>query len=191
MIDGLILAGGESLRMGCDKAGLRVGGKTLLQHQIDQMYTEVGQLFVAKNATLNEATINNVVFVEDFYTGRAGPLSGALAALNASSAEFLWVMPCDSYGFDGLLRQQLLRALADTGADIAYIKHQGNRHPLLAVWRTSIKEALSVYLQAGGRSVLKWYASMPAVAVDCIVEKGQCCNMNTPEDFQALLDTLC
>lgn len=190
MVDGLILAGGQSVRMGRDKAGLMVAGKTLLQHQIERMRPEVGQLFVAGNALPAVISGQDVTVVADFFGKPEGPLSGALAALNASTAEFLWIMPCDSFGFNGMLKQRLLQALAESGADIAYVEHAGNVHPLLAVWRTSVKPALLAYLQAGERSVLKWYGTMPAVAVEYAVEQGQCCNMNTPADFQALLDSV-
>ncbi len=178
------------MRMGRDKAGLMVAGKNLLQHQIDRMRPEVGQLFVAGNAVPAEISGQDVTVVADFFGKPEGPLSGALEALNASTAVFLWIMPCDSFGFNSMLKQRLMQALAETGADIAYVVHAGNVHPLLAVWRTSVKPVLADYLQAGERSVLKWYGTMQALAVECAVEKGQCCNMNTPADFQALLDNL-
>lgn len=190
MIDGLILAGGQSLRMGCDKAGLMVAGKTLLQHQMDSMCPEVGRLFIAGNAESANISAPNVAVVADFFKDFEGPLSGALGALQASDASFLWIMPCDSFGFNALLKEQLLGALHKSGADIAYLVHEGNAQPLLAVWRTSVKPELLVYLQAGERSVLKWYGTMHAVAVECNVAKGQCCNMNTPADFQALLNSV-
>jgi molybdenum cofactor guanylyltransferase len=191
LIDGVILAGGQSLRMGRDKAGLRVAGKTLLQHQSEMMCPQVLQLFIAGNVAGAGVSMPGVIVLEDFFKNSAGPLSGALAALNASSASFMWIMPCDSFGFNGSLKEQLLRALQESGADIAYVKCGNNVHPLLAVWRTGVKDKLLTYFQSGERSVLKWYASMPVFAVEYTMAKGQCCNMNTPEDYQALLDNLC
>ncbi len=191
IIDGVILAGGQSLRMGRDKASLMVAGKTLLQHQIEQMQPQVKQIFIAGNAITADISQQNVLMIADVFKQYEGPLSGALSALNTTNADFLWIMPCDSFGFGDDLKCRLLDALTESGADIAYLEQDGNAHPLMAVWRTTVKNTLFQYLQSGERSVLKWYKTMPFVGVACTVGKGQCCNMNTPEDFQALLDTLC
>jgi molybdenum cofactor guanylyltransferase len=191
MIDGLVLAGGKSQRMGMNKAHLMVGDKTLLQHQVDAMRPLVAQVFVAGNALKTCEPYNDTIQITDFFAGAEGPLSGALSALKASKAEYLWIMPCDSFGFNKTLKEQLLQALCEDGADIAYVTHNNNRHPLLAVWRSNMQQPLRMYLESGERAVLKWYDTLNTVRVEFPLQKGQCFNMNTPEEYQALLSDLC
>lgn len=193
-IDGLILAGGQSRRMGRDKALLPVGGRALLLHQLAWMCPVVGRLYVALNVVQLPhgvaPAMPGVQLLPDALPGREGPLAGILPALQASSADLLWIMPCDTYGLGVDLQQALLEALQASGADIAYARQGGDDHPLLALWRTSLKDALQAFLEAGGRSVFRWYATQQAVAVELPSQVGQSCNLNTPEDYQRLLDSL-
>lgn len=199
-VDGLILAGGQSLRMGRDKALLPVAGRALLLHQVAQMCPVVGQLFVAPNvvplaavALANpgtEAGAPGVVLLPDALPGREGPLAGVLPALQASSAGLLWIMPCDTFGLGAPVLAALHQALQESGADIAYARQGDDDHPLLALWRTSVRDALQTFLAAGGRSVFRWYATQHVVAVDIAQQAGQCFNLNTPQDYQQLLEGL-
>ena len=99
-------------------------------------------------------------------------------------------MPCDSYGLTVSLKDKLLRALEQAGADIAYATQSGDDHPLVAIWRTSIKDKLQAFMDDGGRSVFRWYATQKVATVDIPVVRGQCFNMNTLEDYQDLLKEL-
>jgi molybdopterin-guanine dinucleotide biosynthesis protein A len=177
--------------MGRDKASLMVLGQTLLHRQIAMMRPGVVRLFIVGTSDLEIPNVQNIIKLGDYYQGREGPLSGVLAALQASSADFLWLMPCDSYGVAPSLLEVLLQSLCESGADIAYLRCDDKEHPLMAVWRSAVKGRLLQYMEAGGRSVFKWYATMNVVAVEMDEVKGQFCNINTPADYQALLGTLC
>lgn len=191
MMDGVVLVGGNSVRMGRDKASLLVAEKTLLHHIITMMRPEVVRLLVVGNQRIVPSVLDDVILVNDIYPGSEGPLSGVLAALQVSSADFLWIMTCDNYGFTSDLLAALLQRLSETGADIAYLNCGGREHPLMAVWRTRVKDDLGDYLQAGGRSVFKWYATQRVEIVTMPMLPQQFCNINTPEDYQALLDAVC
>ncbi len=70
-IAGAILAGGKSSRMGRDKAGLPLCGKTLLQYMGD----------ILKNAGIKNIYISHPDFIADIIP-ESGPLSGVHAILN-------------------------------------------------------------------------------------------------------------
>ena len=48
-IIGIILAGGKSSRFGEDKSNIRLGNKTLLDHTIDKIEKEFGEILIISN----------------------------------------------------------------------------------------------------------------------------------------------
>ena len=190
MIDGLILAGGQSRRMGQDKASLMVANKTLVSYEIEMMAPEVNQLIIARGEQPPVGADSNVLIIKDFYQGSEGPLSGLLAAMQMSEADYLWVMSCDNYGFTVEIKHSLCRAIEASGADIAYAKINGRLQPLMAIIKTHLQDSLLVYLEQGERSVMKWYKTLNTVVVDISPETVFYSNINTPDDYQALLKSL-
>lgn len=86
MLLGIVLAGGQSRRMGEDKALLNWEGKTLLEHAT-QLLQEVGcdEVFVSRNAPH---------CIKDIYPGK-GPVAGIHACLAASESFEALVIPVD------------------------------------------------------------------------------------------------
>lgn len=188
-VDGLILAGGQSVRMGEDKAQLQVNGEALLQYHIGVMQGSVDVLFVADNADAAVPVSGGVVHLKDKYMGSEGPLSGLLAALECSESEFLWVMSCDNYGLPKVLLSQLKESLIESGADVACLKIAGRHQPLISLMRCHLDKQLAVYMATGARAVLRWYDCLDVVDVELAAD-GFWCNINTQEDYQALLASL-
>ena len=188
-IDGLILAGGQSRRMGEDKAHLEVAGKTLLQHHVQQMLPQVMCLYVAANDRGEEENSPNICYIRDHFAGSQGPLSGLLAALERSDADYLWLMSCDNYGLPSDFLSQLKVALQESGADIACLSIAGRHQPLMSLMRCDLHDALAQYMASGARAVLRWYDCLDVVDVELPVDSFWY-NINTRDDFQALLSSL-
>ena len=74
-----ILAGGQSSRMGRDKADVLLGGRSLLKIAQD---------------TVSELGIRNLVIAEDVVP-KCGPLGGIITALEQTEAERIVLLPCD------------------------------------------------------------------------------------------------
>lgn len=187
-MDGIVLAGGKSQRMGEAKPLLTVAGKTLLEHQVELMLPHVNTLFIATHLPID---IKKTIKLEDIIEGQQGPLSGIFTVLKKSDAEAMWIMPCDSFGFTQRIQWELWQQLQSTGMDIAYIVCAGDAQPLMAVMRTSVVRDLELFLQNGGRSVLKWYATQRVCQVNWQLSDGEFFNINTPKEYQALLEALC
>ncbi len=176
--------------MGQDKAMLPVVGKSLLEHHINMMSPEVGQLFLAANRSYEVVDSIEITSIADYYTQPEGPLSGLLAALQASKAEYLWVVSCDNYGLTVEVKNRLFAAIQGADADVACLNINGRTQPLIATLKTSLHQSLLAYLESGERSVMKWFAELSVVSVDALIGDGLCYNINTPEDYQGLLDSL-
>ena len=184
-LDGLILAGGQSRRMGQDKALLPVKGEPLLHHHINTMRPSVSKLYVAGNNVVTGLDVD-ISYINDSFSGSQGPLSGVLAALQQSDADLLWVMSCDNYNAPKDLASQLQTALQDSGADVACVKIAQRYQPLLSVMRTDLDVSLARYMADEQRAVFPWFNQLSVVAVELQTEDFWC-NLNTQEDYQALL----
>jgi molybdopterin-guanine dinucleotide biosynthesis protein A len=93
-ISAVLLAGGESRRMGEDKATLLFQGKPLWQIQLDLLH-ELEPAEILISARLDPAwRPTNVRFVPDAFPSR-GPLSGVAASLDRISTAHLLVLAID------------------------------------------------------------------------------------------------
>ena len=189
VIDGVILAGGQSRRMGQDKAQLSVNGVTLLDYHIAAMQPYVNQLFIAANNNVSSVKQGNSILIQDALVGSQGPLSGLLSALKLSDADYLWIMSCDNYGFDKALMDTLISTLQQGNADIACLSVFSRQQPLISVMRVDLHQSLADYLDAGHRAVMRWYKSLHVVDVQWD-KPGFWSNLNTEDDFKALLASL-
>lgn len=187
--DGVILAGGQSRRMGQDKALLPVAGKPLIMNQVDAMLPHVARLWLVSNRSLVLDLPESVHLLVDALAGSEGPLSGLLSALQSTHADYLWLSSCDSFGFGWQQAEPMLRQLQQENAEIVYWQQDSKAQPLLAVLKVAgLWANLEAYLQAGQRSVLGWYATVNAQA--WVSAQPVVANINTPDDYRRLLESI-
>lgn len=87
-VEGFILVGGLSSRMGNDKSGLRLNGETTVERIASQLRTIVDPLRVVGP---HSGAIVNIPDVHEKW----GPLGGIHAALAAASSEWCLIVACD------------------------------------------------------------------------------------------------
>ena len=81
-IVGLVLAGGQSRRMGgADKALTMLGGQTLLERAIARARPQVSELLVNANGDPSRFERFGIPVIADRMTGFLGPLAGILTGL--------------------------------------------------------------------------------------------------------------
>ena len=109
-VAGLILAGGQSRRMGTDKSFVALNGVPLIQQVIDRARPQVSVLAVNTNSDdLRYGTLG-LPLVQDLHTGFQGPLAGlhaGLTWLQFQDAEWLATFACDTPFFPTDLVQKL------------------------------------------------------------------------------------
>jgi len=82
-IAGVLLAGGQSRRMGGgDKCLLALGGKPILAHVIERARPQVAALVLNANGDAARFRDFGLAVVPDSIAGFAGPLAGVLAGLD-------------------------------------------------------------------------------------------------------------
>jgi len=140
-IPGVVLAGGRSSRMGRDKAGVTLSGRTLLDRVIEQLSPQV--LSVAVNADAAPDRCNRP-FIPDIIPGKAGPMAGIHAAM-AHGASLLSTESVDSPFFPHDLIDWLAAAI-DTPMKIAIATSEGRSHPVFGLWPVALADDLESWI---------------------------------------------
>ncbi len=127
----VILAGGKSSRMGCDKAFLEMGGQTLLARQI-QLVRNAGaeEVFISGRADADYSLFGCRVLQDKFPD--TGPLAGIERALDAISSPLLLVLAVDLPGMSADWLRQLAARCSENSGAVPRVK--GNLEPLAAFY---------------------------------------------------------
>jgi len=127
----VILAGGQSVRMGTDKALLDIEGRPLIARLVEHLRPHFDELIISV-AHQGGTLIPGVRHVPDQSPG-TGPLMGIHSALAASSCRVNFVIACDVPDIQvGFIRKLLsFSALCDVAIPTF---GNGNLEPLLAVY---------------------------------------------------------
>jgi molybdopterin-guanine dinucleotide biosynthesis protein A len=175
---GFVLTGGQSSRMGQNKARLLLNSRYL----VERIAEVVAQ--VAGNATLigrPELFADlSVKCLPDVRPG-FGPLAGLETALLSSSAHWNIVAGCDMPGLQARWFEQLLAAAQNTGAlCVAAQDVAGRTHPLCAVYRTACLPFVQKALDADRLRLVDLLVSLDAVEmpIDDVIA-----NVNTPGEW--------
>jgi molybdopterin-guanine dinucleotide biosynthesis protein A len=182
----LLLAGGESRRMGRSKALLPVCETTLVEWMVGRLASGFEQLLVSAGDERQLPEGLRVHLVRDLRPG-AGPLAGIEAGLAASRYEVLVAVACDMPRVGGGLTQRLLAA--SEGHDAAVPRVGGRPEPACAAYRRSAAPAITTLLDAGR---LQAAAALEELDVRWLDGEppGQFADLDTPEDYARFLDAL-
>lgn len=186
-IAGFILAGGESSRMGRDKALLELGGAPLIARAARLVESVAGSPTIVGSperlGALGWKTI------PDDSPG-SGPLGGIATALRATEAEWNLVVACDlPYLTREWLEFLVGRALA-SDADVVLPMNERGAEPLCAVYSKRCDPVIRASLDCGTRKVTDGLtglrirtiepAEWKAFDSDGLLFK----NMNSPADYE-------
>jgi molybdenum cofactor guanylyltransferase len=185
---GIVLAGGQSRRMGLDKALLVMDGVSLVERAARVVSEVVSPVFVVAGCA-DRYSISGMTVIGDDRPGE-GPLGGIVSGLRRAGPGFHVVVACDM----PLLSIAVLKLLlARSNGHDAAVPFIGCRpEPLCAVYGASCLEPFSRALDSGIRAVHKALESvtvarveqMDLAAVDPRLESFA--NLNEPGDRERL-----
>ncbi len=147
-IVGLLLAGGQSRRMGGgDKALRMIGGIPLLERVIERMRPQVETLVLNANGDPARFASFGLPVVPDSVPGYAGPLAGVLAGLDWTAAHrhdctHVVSVATDAPFLPRDLVSRLVRGMEKSGADLACAVSGGQPHPVIGLWPVRLREDL-------------------------------------------------
>lgn len=182
-----ILAGGQSRRMGQDKARLCIAGEPLLERTA-RLAAQAGLavVVVGRDCPADWCGDPGVRFVPDERPG-LGPMGGVHAALRAAAAPVV-VLPCDLPHLNEASVRYLAAAAQDRPPRLGLVlRHEGGLEPLFSVYTPACLELLERRM-AAGRLSLQAMAQQegldllpaPAWLLPCLR------NANTPDDLLLL-----
>jgi molybdopterin-guanine dinucleotide biosynthesis protein A len=186
-IEGFILAGGESSRMGRDKALLELDGSPLLVRTARLVESVAGPPTVVGSPESHRSLGLRVI--GDDWPG-AGPLGGIATALRASSAPWNLVVACDlPYLTRPWLDYLISRALA-SAADAVLPMNARGAEPLCAMYHKRCEPVIRAALERGTRKITDGLEGVQVAYIegsewkvfdsDGLLFK----NMNSPEDYE-------
>ena len=197
-IAGVILAGGQSRRMGGgDKALLDLGGKPMLAHVIARLAGQVQTLAISVNGDPVRFQPFGLPVLVDATGDFAGPLAGVLAGLRwarAECASYVVTVPSDSPFVPLDLVARLTDAALSAPSRFAVASSGGRVHPVAGLWPMDMAEVIEAALARDERRVQAFVEKAGAAVVSFDdVSIGEASvdpffNANTPEELQAARD---
>lgn len=150
-IAGIILAGGQSRRMGGgDKPLLPLGKSRLIDHVAARLKPQVGALALNANGDPAHFSGMKLPVVADTVPGYAGPLAGILTGLEWAAANTacrsLVSVAGDTPFFPGDLVERLAAAARERPGAIAVAASDRRWHPTFALWPVGLSDALRRFL---------------------------------------------
>lgn len=183
---GLVLAGGESSRMGCDKGALEYEpGVSAVRRTAEIAGAVCERVFVSTRAGQGvPADAAHLPVVEDRHAG-FGPLAGISAALEAYRDVAWLVLSCDL----PLLAPEDVLSLVDArsgGGIITCLAPDGVRpEPLCAVWEGAVLPFVQAAIARGERAPVK-ILDRVSVALVTTANGNAAYNANTGADLAAV-----
>jgi molybdopterin-guanine dinucleotide biosynthesis protein A len=187
---GFIAAGGQSSRMGRDKAWLQLGDRTLIERVIAALSPVTLAVAIIANSP-EYLRLGLPVFCDE--NESVGPLEAIRVALSRSRTELVVLVGCDL----PFVRSELFEYLLDVAADyeaVVPVGPDGRLEPLCAVYSTSALGVVTSLVASGERKAARVFESVRSrrVAFDEIRHLAGSEfffeNINTPEDYLRAID---
>lgn len=186
-IAGFILAGGESSRMGHDKALLELNGAALVVRTARLVETVTGTPAIV-GAPERLGGLGFTVIPDDW--PGAGPLGGIATALHITSASWNLIVACDlPYLTRAWLENLVAMALA-SAADAVLPMNERGAEPLCAMYQKKCQPVIRAALERGTRKVTDGLVGLRLKSItpaewkafdsDGLLFK----NMNSPADYE-------
>ena len=193
MATGIILAGGASRRMPGDKAFMEVGGRRVLNIQLEVIAGLFDEVLIVSNSrrvkrlSEFESASPLVRVVEEPVAGK-GPLGGILSGLMLSSSDENFVLACDMPFIRAEAISFVLAGLS--GFDACLPRTPKGLEPLHAAYRQTCRPAIESQIETGNLRVTGF---LEKVSVDYVPwerllqfdPSGRLLtNINEPEDMR-------
>ncbi len=176
---GLVFAGGQSTRMGADKAVLHVDGQPL----IARVLTALGGLSTVVIVGGNEDDFRelDVRWLADAHPGE-GPLGALITGMKHVAAEHVVAAACDLPHLRASIVDELIGQLRSSGAQVATPLIAGTHQWHVAAWSNDALPALEDAFSRGERSLRSAANELDVVSV-VFASQREFDDVDTPDDL--------
>jgi molybdopterin-guanine dinucleotide biosynthesis protein A len=182
-----ILAGGQSKRMGQDKAFLEVGGRPVIERVIARVEPLTDDLFISANNAHKYGQFG-LPIVPDVYPDKAA-LGGIYSAIRAARHNYVLIVACDM----PLLNSDLVRhlvSLAPSADVVVPVANPPQPETLHAIYSKQCLPAIETRLLASKLRVIGFFDDVKIRYVDRAEiarydpDFYSFINLNTPEEWR-------
>ena len=166
---------------GVDKGLIEYRGRPLIEWTLDTLTPQADQLAISANRNLERYAAYGHRVLPDTLPDFPGPLAGVLAALQAMSADWLLVAPCDTPHLPSDLTARLLAAAQQQNLPLAVAADATRVHHSCFIVRTEQRDNLAAFLARGERAVRHWQAGRASTTV--MFDAACFANFNQPQDL--------
>ncbi len=184
----IILAGGDSRRMGQDKAVMTFAGQPLLQSVLDKIQPLFPATILSVRQVRPEFDLPQVCDME----GNSGPLTGLVSALAQITTPWAFAVGCDMPFVSAALIEQLATHRARYQAVVPVVA--GRLQPLGAFYASSCVALMRANLALGDQSLLGALKRLDVCYVDEIEllrtdpQLRSFFDLDTPQDVAVALN---
>jgi len=150
----VVLTGGESKRMGSDKARIVLAGKSLLEHVLEQLEPLFSDILISVRE--KRADIHYPQIVDK--TADRGPMVGIKSVLEQVKTDWVFVIACDM----PFISTGLIQHLAGLrGGHDAVVPHVSDRpQPLFGFYNKTCLPMMEARMKQGQRSMIRLLADL-------------------------------
>jgi molybdopterin-guanine dinucleotide biosynthesis protein A len=184
-ITGIILSGGKSIRMGENKAFIRVGGVPIITRIYDLFKELFQEVIIVTNQKDLFSNFDSRVY-SDLIPGK-GALGGLYTGIFFSCFHYSFCAACDM----PFIRKSLVQYLIENidGEDVIVPRTKDGLQPLHAIYSKNCVNPIRKIIQEGKSKIIDIYNQVNVKIVDekdflCFDPDGESfINVNTPEEL--------
>ena len=186
---GTVLAGGKSQRFGEDKSQVKLDGKLLIDHILDEIINEFKEILIVSNNQINFKHSDKISVISDLKKDQ-GPLGGVLSAMKwvkESNKDYKWIstFPVDTPFFKKEILQNFVREINSDESELFFIKSNNTRHNIFGIWSIDLMEKLEEDLNYGKRKVEHWANDIGVKVIEMkFLKDDPFFNINSKEDLE-------
>jgi len=187
-VSGIVLAGGQSSRLGADKSFINVNGQSLIEHIVAKLTRLSDDVIIVTNSP-DEYDHLEARLVGDIYPSK-GALGGIYSGLRAAANAYSLVVACDMPFLDlNLLRYMIILAREH---DVVIPRIGGFTEPLHAIYSKNCLEPIDRLLARGGLKIIDFFSEVRVRYVEesevDIFDPQHLSffNVNTPNDLEEM-----
>ncbi|MDB5010037.1 MAG: mobA [Mucilaginibacter sp.] len=185
VLNGLVLAGGKSVRMGHDKGLVNWHGKEQRYYVADLLKPYCNEVFISCRAEQQHEVDSAYKTIEDTFTG-LGPFGAILSAFRENPDQALLVVACDLPLLDAATLQYLVTNRNVSSIATAYkAEFDGFPEPLITIWEPKSYPVLLAFL-AQGYSCPRKVLINSEITLLKSPDSNALTNVNTPEELETI-----
>lgn len=184
---GALLAGGQSRRMGFNKALIKIDGSTIIERSVRLFKDGFDEVMIIANDVAAYENLDTRIYT-DIYKG-AGSLGGIYTALFHSASDYAFIAACDMPLLDLPSIKRMLEQDRKSDALIPFIN--GKFHPLHGLYSKRCMKTIEAMIKEGNLKINDLLSKINTVklteeAFDGVPIALSVENVNTEEDLKIL-----